>query len=241
MDDVLQEFTLYELLGHSRPEHHANIRLLWADPKVQYLVLFADDSDGKAIITIGPELDYRRLEDVATIELDGMIPVAFIKARHFARFDSPRKKILEKLSNANRALSKDPFGGPYGVADENAPAPGPARGEQAPVRSVSAEAEASPPPASKAVSPSGSVLEKASTDEAWAELRRREESVENLRQELLAREGFITESENRLLDISQQHHEQQEELNHRLEGLKKWEAQLQERESRLEKLEANAS
>ncbi|MGF1452410.1 MAG: hypothetical protein ACFB21_10100 [Opitutales bacterium] len=232
MEESLQEFTLYELLSHSRPEHHANIRMLWADPKVQYMVLFADDQDGKAIITVGPELDYRTLAEIQDIELDGMIPVAFIKGRHFSRFDSPRKKILERLSSVNRTLSKNPFGGLYGVAAEEAPA------GRTPAPTRSNEGRASPQPVG---APSATVLEKASTDEAWAELRRKEEGIENLRQELLAREGFITESENRLLEISQQHHEQQEELNHRLESLKKWEAQLEEREARLNKMEANAS
>lgn len=238
MDESLQEFTLYELLSHSRPEHHANIRMLWADPKVQYLALFADDKDGKAIITIGPELDYTSLSEVASMQLDGMIPVAYIKSRHFSKFDSPRKKILERLSNANRALSKNPFAGLYGVADEPAPMekPAPIQRKESSVLSATPQL----PPQSDP-SATGSVLEKATTDEAWAELRRKEESIENLRQELLAREGFITESENRLLEISQQHHEQQEELNHRLESLKKWESQLQERENRLKQIEAQAS
>ncbi len=243
MDDSLHEFTLYELLSHSNVEHHANIRMLWADPKVQYLVLFADQYDGKAIITIGPDLDYRNLEEVTGLQLDAMIPVAFIKGRHFAKFDSPRKKILERLSNATRNSSHDPFRGPYGVAPAE-PMPSaatPRATDAAEVRGRFASAAAEGPGLSGLTPGKGAGDAPAELSEAWKELKRREEGVENLRQEMLAREAFITESENRLLEISQQHHEQQEELNHRLESLRKWELQLNEREQRLKALEVSAS
>lgn len=259
----LQEFTLYNLLSHSRPEHHGGIRILWADPKVQYLILFQGrDESEKAILTVGPELDYTSLEEITEVEVDGMTASAFVKSRHFSKFDSPRKKILDRLSNAGRELSRNPFEGLFGVGvessrnqddDEGLPSLPMEAALAADEPSVADEVEevgndrddvfgeismSSGSDSLSVVSPPASALDKATTDEAWAEIKRREEQLENLRQELLAREGFITESENRLLEISQQHHEEQEELNHKLESLKKWEMELGEKERRLARLEA---
>lgn len=229
--------------------------MLWADPKVQYLVLFVGNNvEEKAIVTVGPELDYTTLEEIADVEVDGLVAAAFVKSRHYNKFDSPRKKILDRLSNAGRELSRNPFDGIFGVGNEgNTKAP--AIHAQGDTPSLAPEdfEEASESAddfgnfgiagaddsSGGVAAPSASALEKATQDEGWAEIKQREDDLENLRQELLAREAFITESENRLLEISQQHHERSEELNHKLESLKKWEMQISERERRVNKLEAS--
>lgn len=251
MEPDLEEFTLYNLLCHSRAEHHAGIRMLWADPKVQYLVLFAgESSDEKAILTVGPTLDYKSIEEILEVEVDGMIPVAFIKSRHHSRFDSTRKKILDRLSHTGRrgASSRTPFGRadggtptPHGKGHDNNDLA--SNAEESVAQSLDDFGQIATPSSAPSASaqPSASALEKATTDEAWADIKRKEESLENLRQELLAREAFINDSENRLLEISQQHHEKQEELNHKTEQLRKWEMKLEERENRLRQLEASAN
>ncbi len=237
VEDKLQEFTLYNLLGHSKPEHHEGIRILWADPKVDYLVLFADPRlKNKAILTVGKDYDYKSLEEIASIKVDGMKAVAFVKSRFYAQQgDSTPSRLFRKLSGSHPPVDT------YRYSAEDLEEKPTTNGqidsdfdEQQASQVPMLRAEVDEPRA-KAATPKTSEAD--SEDGAWAAIKKREVELENLNQELLAREAFITESENRLLEISQQHHERQEELNHKLDSLKKFEMQLEERERRIAKLE----
>jgi len=78
--DTFREYSLYELLSESKPEHHEGIRELWGNTSVHYLVVFAKKRMGeKAILSVGPDLDYRSLDEVMDLVLDGLRPIGYVK------------------------------------------------------------------------------------------------------------------------------------------------------------------
>lgn len=80
---ILPEYSLYQLLSESKAIHHAHIRDLWSDPENHYLVVFQKDSEEeKAVLSVGPDLDYRSINDVLEVEIDGMRPRAYVRSRH---------------------------------------------------------------------------------------------------------------------------------------------------------------
>lgn len=78
--DTFREYSLYELLSESKPEHHEGIRELWGSASVHYLVVFGKKRMGdKAILSVGPDLDYRSLDEVMNLVLDGLRPIGYVK------------------------------------------------------------------------------------------------------------------------------------------------------------------
>ncbi|WP_309387601.1 hypothetical protein [Cerasicoccus frondis] len=78
--ETFREFSLYELLSESKPEHHEGIRDLWGNTAVHYLVVFGKKKIGeKAILSVGPSLDYETLDDVMDLVLDGLRPIGYVK------------------------------------------------------------------------------------------------------------------------------------------------------------------
>lgn len=78
--DTFREYSLYELLAESKPEHHEGIRELWANNAVHYLVVFGKKRMGeKAILSVGPSLDYQTMDEVMDLVLDGLRPIGYIK------------------------------------------------------------------------------------------------------------------------------------------------------------------
>lgn len=78
--ETFREYSLYELLSESKPDHHEGIRELWATTSVHYLVVFGKKRMGeKAILSVGPELDYRSLDEVMDLVLDGLRPIGYVK------------------------------------------------------------------------------------------------------------------------------------------------------------------
>jgi len=91
----LKEISLYKLLEESNEEHHEIIRSVWDDSGVHYLVFFngQENVDEKAVVSVGPDLEYASLEDVLLVEVEGMRAVAFVRGRH-----CPRKAIGDVFS-----------------------------------------------------------------------------------------------------------------------------------------------
>ncbi|MGE9296226.1 MAG: hypothetical protein ACQKBV_08085, partial [Puniceicoccales bacterium] len=78
--DTFREYSLYELLSESKPEHHEGIRELWGNTSVHYLVVFGKKRMGeKAILSVGPALDYTSLDDAMDLVIDGLRPIGFVK------------------------------------------------------------------------------------------------------------------------------------------------------------------
>ncbi|MEO0794140.1 MAG: hypothetical protein AAFX93_03205 [Verrucomicrobiota bacterium] len=104
-----REYSLYELLSESKPEHHEGIRELWANTSVHYLVVFGKKRmDQKAILSVGPRLEYTSLDDVMDLVIDGLEPVGYVKclaleqaaregieAAAMAHIESERKRAQE--------------------------------------------------------------------------------------------------------------------------------------------------
>ena len=77
---AFREYSLYELLSESKPEHHEGIRELWGNTAVHYLVVFGKKRMGeKAILSVGPDLDYRSLDEVMDLVLDGLRAIGYVK------------------------------------------------------------------------------------------------------------------------------------------------------------------
>lgn len=76
------EFSLYKLLSLSKTSHHANVRMLWADPEIHYLVLFEDAHSERAVLSVGPGLEYESLEELDGVSIDGMEPVGYVRCRN---------------------------------------------------------------------------------------------------------------------------------------------------------------
>ncbi|MFB9899903.1 hypothetical protein ACFFOV_05730 [Cerasicoccus arenae] len=76
-------------MSESKPEHHEGIRELWGTANVHYLVVFGKKRMGeKAILSVGPELDYTHLDDVMDLVLDGLRAIGYVKClalEHAAR------------------------------------------------------------------------------------------------------------------------------------------------------------
>ncbi len=190
--ETFREYSLYELLSESKPEHHEGIRELWANISVHYLVVFGKKRMGeKAILSVGPNLDYRSLDDVMDLILDGMRPIGYVKCL---------------------ALEQAAREGVMTAANEHIEA------ERRREREEAAEARSR-------------VMAARDMDEAWAIIRQREEELDQREAELRTRESYIEESENKLSEIAQSHYETENELQHREEQLRKWQARLEARES----------
>jgi len=80
---AMKEYTLHQLLSESSPEHVDGLRKLWDAEDTHFIVLFVDPkTEERAILTIGPNADYRELSDVAELNFDGLVPEAFVRGRH---------------------------------------------------------------------------------------------------------------------------------------------------------------
>ncbi|MDP0500478.1 MAG: hypothetical protein Q7P63_10295 [Verrucomicrobiota bacterium JB022] len=193
----LKEYSLYKLLSESKSEHHANIRVMWANPDNHYLVLFEDAGGSeKAVMTVGPTLDYTSLEEVDGIEVGSLKPKAFVRCRHCPRAsEGPISTGFTRVpfGNVDATASRSPFSGSragFPRRFTNAPVPTPAKPEPSPL-----------------------------SEERLQELKRLEKKVqeeraelENLREELKAREAYLTKSENRLSTLADQLIEKETEL-----------------------------
>ena len=85
-------------------EHHrAEIDALWHSPGTDYLVLFAGaGGSGAAILTVGAAHDYKRLDEAAALEIDGLRAVC-----HTPAIDAYRAGIAAKswhLEDADRRI-----------------------------------------------------------------------------------------------------------------------------------------
>ncbi|WP_309399247.1 hypothetical protein [Cerasicoccus maritimus] len=68
------------MLSESKPEHHEGIRELWGNASVHYLVVFGKKRMGeKAILSVGPDLDYKSLDEVMNLVLDGLRAIGYVK------------------------------------------------------------------------------------------------------------------------------------------------------------------
>jgi len=82
----IPEISLNQLLTHSPADLHEHIRLTWADPRVHFLVLFRNEEDTEhKLVTIGPMLDYTRLDRVLKLEIEGMRATAYVCSCHHAQ------------------------------------------------------------------------------------------------------------------------------------------------------------
>lgn len=53
---------------------------MWGSASVHYLVVFGKKRMGdKAILSVGPDLDYRSLDEVMNLVLDGLRPIGYVK------------------------------------------------------------------------------------------------------------------------------------------------------------------
>lgn len=196
----LPEYSLYQLLSESKTSHHSHIRGLWADPDIHYLVIFqGNDAEDKAILSVGPDLDYRSLKEVMEVEIDNMAPRAYVRSRH-----CPKKTHSGHTAN----IFKKNF--------NNSPAENRAKSSEDAGRQVFPALESSGP---------------SSAD--WERLKRKEEDLRNLTEELQARESYIAECESRLSMLAEEFHTREIELTHREETLNELEFKLAQRESEL--------
>ena len=200
----LPEYSLYQLLSESKTSHHSHIRNLWADTNIHYLVVFQGKrEDDRAILSVGPTLDYRSLKEVIELEIDGMRAQAYIRSRH-----CPQKSHSGHTSNLfKKGQSGNSFAGNKAEAFSN-----------------NASGLAFP-----AVETSGP------SNGDWGRLKRKEEELRNLTEELQARESYITECETRLSMLAEEYHSREVELTHREETLNEMEFKLAQRESELER------
>lgn len=61
---------MLELYGQN---HRAELDELWNSPGTEYLVLFADNrGENLAILTVGPQSDYKQLDEAVALEIDGL-------------------------------------------------------------------------------------------------------------------------------------------------------------------------
>lgn len=198
----LPEYSLYQLLSESKTSHHSHIRGLWADPDIHYLVVFqGKGEDDRAILSVGPDLDYRSLKEIVEVEIDGMKPQAYIRCRH-----CPKKTHSGHTSN----IFKKGQSGRSAVVSKS-------QGSQK-------DATGKPFPAVETSGPSNA---------DWERLKRKEEEIRNMAEELQAREAYIAECETRLSMLAEEYHGREVELTHREETLNELEFKLAQRESEL--------
>lgn len=208
----LKEYSLYKLLSESKSEHHANIRVMWANPDNHFLVLFEDGTGmEKAVMTVGPKLDYTSLDDVDGIEVGSLKAKAFVRCRHCPR---------PSEGPVSTGFTRVPFGqsrSPFGTAP-NAPR----RFTNSPIAAPATP----PPPAARPVTPLSEerLVELKDLEKKLAEEKA---ELENLREELRAREAYLTKSENRLSALADQLIEKETELAEREDRLNAMQANLQ--------------
>jgi len=190
--DTFREYSLYELLSESKPEHHEGIRQLWATTSVHYLVVFGKKRMGeKAILSVGPELDYTSLDDAMDLVIDGLRPIGYVKC--LALEQAAREGVV---AAATQQIHEDHERERVEASEERRRA-----------------------------------MEARDSDEAWALIKQREEELDRREAEMRTREAYIEESENKLSEIAQSHYETENELAHREEQLRKWQARLEAKES----------
>lgn len=79
---------LLDLYGES---HRAELDELWAAPGTDYLALFADDAGRDcAILPVGPAHEYRNLDTVLGLRIEGLHAVCYTPARDVT--PSPRRR-----------------------------------------------------------------------------------------------------------------------------------------------------
>jgi len=203
--EQLQEFSLYNLLSQSLPEHHDDIRSLWSDPTVYYLVLFAGESrSDRAILSIGPALTYKKLDEVANIEVEGMKPAGYVYSLYHPKQRGDKVRIKDHASEPFRTSCVPELTGQETLLTPS----------QLPLNLGNMD------PAMIEQIVSNDLREKRK------ELIKFREALKNLREELIAREQYIMESEEKLSTRAQELFEQEVHL-------KQYEEDLQARDRRI--------
>lgn len=79
----LAELSLPAFVDRAGVPNTTEVLRLWDDPRHTHLVLFADASAQEiALLPVGPKLPYRRPEDVADVEWDGLRAICYVRTRH---------------------------------------------------------------------------------------------------------------------------------------------------------------
>ncbi len=105
--------SLFRMLDLYGERHRVELDELWAAPGTEYLVLFADDSGRDcAILPVGPAHEYRNLDTVVGLRIDGLHAVCYTPARDAqggdrAPVEVPVARSAESEWNALRAEFPD--------------------------------------------------------------------------------------------------------------------------------------
>lgn len=105
----LNKDTLLKAVGRSKRKV---IESLLADVDVHYVVLLeSQDMKRRNLLTVGPSLDYPDLDSIADLELDGLVPVAYVNAQSVASkhvlFRTRASEQIEQLEALVAELRKE--------------------------------------------------------------------------------------------------------------------------------------
>ena len=78
-----KEISLYQLLAESVPGLHSEIRKLWANSRAYWLVMLMDpQTEATSITPVGPGFPCATLEEAWTLNIEGMVPSAWVRTLH---------------------------------------------------------------------------------------------------------------------------------------------------------------
>jgi hypothetical protein len=99
---------LLDLYGES---HRAELDELWAAPGTDYLALFADDTGRDcAILPVGSAHEYRNLDTVLGLNIEGLHAVCYTPARDMVRpVEAPPAVVITELAEPEWSAYKEEF------------------------------------------------------------------------------------------------------------------------------------
>lgn len=202
----LESIPYHKLFEMTEPLYHQAINELWADPDVHYLALFSNEEDSeKAIVTVGPELEYSSLEGLEDVVIDGLKPIAFARSRHAGRKGGFTRMFSDLFSKrVNTRVAREEM-------EKEVVTP--------PVEPVE-KSEQTPKPA-----PSDEAFEK-----RLQELEQKEKRLKQIEELLTEREAFLAVSEDNMLKQTENHMVREAELEGWEESLAMRERLLREKE-----------
>lgn len=213
----LKTLKIYELLERSHSSYHGSIRKLWSDKTIDCIVLFEHpQQQSKMIVSVGPNSEYKTLEHISSVTIDGMYPYGYVQCRHASRGKSSGLSELFWGVLKNRKKELNPADSIADAALE-------------PIDNYLDEVEDKE--SDEAVIKLREEIKKLKQENA--ELKRYSLKVTTKELELEERESFLVESENKLLFHTQQHLEKEAEQEQREERLNEREKEIAEQVKRL--------
>lgn len=200
----MREISLYQLLAQVDPAQHLEIRQLWLNDEVHFMVAFAtQDGRQQAVVPVGPGLTLGSMAEAASASVQGMRAGSYVRCRNVPKSGSGNTRLfalMDRMRGERSSAVSHPVGRPEGIASKPAQT---GTEQKDRTRKVAGTGSARPYPDPDSVArlisrETDIALQSQSLEKRRAELVEREQLLQEMEKQMVERQAFIEECEEKL-------------------------------------------